>query len=204
VLADDPAEIDFSLLREARSIVNPVLTDKGESQARALAETLAAAGERFDLCVTSPLARAVQTAHLAVGSAAGAFLVMPELCETATGPQGLKLAGPQRGHSKADMIEKHPFLGAWDLSLLRDQGDDANWVLGEAIEPTEDGGGKIGPAWLTPQPVEARLAPLAAWLKARPEARVVVVGHSGAFDKLVGKEMKNCELLEDSELPKWC
>ena len=37
---------------------------------------------------------------------------------------------------------------------------------------------------------------------ARPEARVVVVGHSGVFDKLIGRDMGNCELIED-DLSKW-
>ena len=36
----------------------------------------------------------------------------------------------------------------------------------------------------------------------REGERVVVVGHSGFFDKLIGKDMKNCELLED-DLAKW-
>ena len=100
------------------------------------------------------------------------------------------------------MQANHPFISSWDLSNMRTEGADANWVLGEPIEPTEEGGGQIGPAWHAPKPIEERLAPLAAWLKARPEARVIVVGHSGVFDKLVGREMQNCELLED-DLGKW-
>ena len=51
-------------------------------------------------------------------------------------------------------------------------------------------------------PIEERLEALAQWLKARPEGTVAVVGHSGVFDKLVGKDMKNCELLED-DLSRW-
>ena len=91
----EPAEINYALLSEARSIVNPSLTDKGREQALALHESLVASGEKFDLCVTTPLARAIETAQLAIGSLAAKFLVTPELCETATGPTGLKLAGPQ-------------------------------------------------------------------------------------------------------------
>ena len=155
--------------------------------------------------LTTPLARAVQTAHLALGGCvATKFIITPEAVETATGAQGLKLAGPQRGVSHAEMLKKHPFLAVegWDLSLLREEGAEANWVLGEAIEPSEEGGGRIGPAYHNPRPVEERLAPLAAYLKALPHERVVVVGHSGVFDKLVGKDMANCELLED-DLGKW-
>lgn len=183
----DPAQMDFALLREARSIVNPVLTEKGRAQAEALGAKLAAEGLRFDLCVTTPLARAVETAHLAFGQTASKFAITPELCETATGPSGLKLAGPQRGHSVDEMRQKHPFIDDWDLSAIAE----ANWKLGEPIEPTEEGGGRIGAAYYNPVPIEERLAPLAAWLKARPEERVVVVGHSGVFDKLVGRDMGN-------------
>ena len=195
----DPTQINAALLREARSIVNPVLTDKGRAQAEELGAKLAAEGqEPFDLCVTTPLARAIETAHLAFGRLASSFCITPALCETATGPNGLKLAGPQRGHSVEEMKVNHPYIASWDLSLI----NDANWVLGEAIEPTEETGGQIGPAWHNPVPIEERLAPLAAFLKARTEARVVVVGHSGVFDKLIGRDMGNCELIED-DLSKW-
>jgi broad specificity phosphatase PhoE len=193
----DPSEMNAALLREARSIVNPTLTPKGRAQAEELGKSLANA-EPFDLCVTTPLARAIETAHLAFGAVAKKFLVSPMLCETATGPTGLKLAGPQRGHSVDEMKANHPYIASWDLSLMTDD----NWILGEAIEPTEDVGGKIGPAWHNPVPVEDRLAPLAKFLKSRPEARVVVVGHSGVFDKLLGRDMGNCELVED-DLSKW-
>jgi hypothetical protein len=44
--------------------------------------------------------------------------------------------------------------------------------------------------------VTERIQPLAEWLKALPDERVVVVGHSGVFDKLLGLQMKNCELVE--------
>ncbi len=200
----DPAEIDASLLRQARSIVDPSLTEKGREQAAALAAKMESDGSTFNVCITTPLARALETAHIAFGKAAAKFVVTPELCESATGPTGLKLAGPQRGVSKAEMLQKHAFLNdpKWDLSLVVDEGEAANWVLGEAIVPTEDVGGEIGPAWHHPKQVEERLQPVAAWLKSRPEKMIVVVGHSGVFDKLIGKDMKNCELLED-DLSKW-
>ena len=198
----DPSEINTALLRQARSIVDPSLTETGRAQAVALGEKVAADGLKFDLCVTTPLARAIETAHLAFGTAAARFVVTPELCETATGATGLKLAGPQRGVSKAAMLQKHTFLADWDLELVREDGGSPNWILGEAIVPTEDAGGEIGPAYHNPTPVEDRLAAIATWLKGRPEQRIVVVGHSGVFDKLIGRDMKNCELLED-DLAKW-
>ena len=96
------------------------------------------------------------------------------------------------------MLEMFPFLASWDLSLIRESGDDANWVLSDAIEPKEPSGGKCGPAYVNPIEVTERIAPLKAWLQSLSAKRVVVVGHSGVFDKLLGKNMKNCELVEHS------
>ena len=201
----DPAEINFALLREARSIINPVLTDKGRTQAEGLAKKMEDEGRAFDLCITTPLARAIETSQLAFGKICAKFMINPELCETAS----LKLAGPQRGHSVAEMIEKHPYISQWDRSLMTE----SNWVLGEAIEPTEEGGGQIGPAYHNPVPVEDRVAPIAKWLLGLaaaaaeqegggPPKNIVVVGHSGVFDKLLGVDMGNCELIEN-DLAKW-
>ena len=96
------------------------------------------------------------------------------------------------------MKETFSFLNdaAWDLSLIREEGEHPNWVLGEAIEPTEPSGGRCPPAFINPVEVTERIQPLAEWLKALPDERVVVVGHSGVFDKLLGLQMKNCELVE--------
>jgi len=188
----DPSEINAVLCREARSIVNPKLTEKGREQAAALGKKMQAEGRRFDLCITTPLARAIETSHLAFGAVAAKFMITADAVESATP----KLAGPQRGHSKEDTIKMFPFAAEWDLSMIREDGPEPNWVLGEAIEPTEDAGGRCGPAYLNPLPAEDRIAPLAAWLKERPEAAIVVVGHSGVFDKLLGLNMANCELVE--------
>ena len=186
------AEQDDAVLREGRSILNPRLTDKGRAQALALNEKLKADGTTFDVCITTPLYRAVETAHLAFNGIAGKFVVTPEGVETADP----KLAGPQRGSSTATMTEAFPFLKDWDLSDVREDGPAANWVLGEAIEPTEPSGGRCGPAYINPVEVTERIAPLRAMLTARPEPRVVMVGHSGVFDKLLGIQMRNCELVE--------
>ena len=188
----DPSEINATLCREARSIVNPRLTVSGKAQAMALGKKMKEDGRHFDLCITTPLARAIETSMLAFGDVTAKFLVTADGVESATP----KLAGPQRGHSKEEMLRMFPFLDTWDLSLVREDGPDPNWVLGEAIEPTEEAGGRCGPAYLNPRPAEERIAPLAAWLKERPESKVVFVGHSGVFDKLLGLNMANCELVE--------
>jgi broad specificity phosphatase PhoE len=188
------AEANDAVLAEGRSILNPRLTDMGKEQAAGLAAQLMASGASFDLCVTTPLFRAIETSHIAFSDVAKRFVVTPEAVETAD----LKLAAPQRGHSVQQMKETFSFLNdaSWDLSLIREEGERPNWVLGEAIEPTEPSGGRCPPAYINPVEVTERIQPLAEWLKALPDERVVVVGHSGVFDKLLGLQMKNCELVE--------
>eukprot|EP00933_Yihiella_yeosuensis_P008119 TRINITY_DN113437_c0_g1_i1.p1 TRINITY_DN113437_c0_g1~~TRINITY_DN113437_c0_g1_i1.p1 ORF type:complete len:213 (-),score=50.39 TRINITY_DN113437_c0_g1_i1:186-824(-) len=185
-------EGDAAILREGRSILNPRLTAKGKEQAEALKNQITADGMKFDLLVTTPLARAIETSYLAFADACERFAITAEAVETADE----KLGGPQRGTSKEQMLADFPFLKDWDLSEVREDGDGQNWVLGDAIKPTEPDGGVCGPAYFNPATVEERLESLKAWLKALPYERVVVVSHSGVFDKLLGKNMKNCELVE--------
>ena len=180
------AEKNDELLRAGRSILNPRLTAAGRKQAQALAEELAHSNAQFDLVVTTPLARAIETAHIAFGAVAKRFIVTPDAVETADP----KLAGPQRGVSREELTVMFPFVNEWDLSHMREEGENANWVLSEPIEPVEPSGGKCGAAYINPVDVAERIGPLAAWLNQLPEQRVVVVGHSGVFDKLLGKQMK--------------
>lgn len=136
------------------------------------------------MVVTTPLSRALETAHLAFRGLAGKFIVTPEATETAEE----RLGGPQRGLSRAAMLDKHPFLrGAeWDLALVR---EGENWVKGDASVLGGEG-------YHHPLPVEARLDGLRQWLKGLPFERVAVVGHSRVFDRLLGVQMANCELVE--------
>ena len=48
--------------REGRALLDPALTEAGEAQALELAEALRPSERQFDLIVTSPLCRALQTA----------------------------------------------------------------------------------------------------------------------------------------------
>jgi broad specificity phosphatase PhoE len=154
----------------------------GRAQAAELRRTLEASGVRFDLLVTTPLSRAIETADAAFGGIADRFLATPELTETASE----RLGGPQRGVNVAALREKYRFLESWDLSNVR-EGD--NWLEGE---PSVLGG--VG--YYHPKPVEERLDGIKAWLKSLPHERVVVVGHSGVFDRLLGLQMANCQLVE--------
>lgn len=176
---------DEALLRTGRSILDPSLTEVGRRQAAELRRSLEASGARFDALVTTPLSRALETSELAFnGLVMQRFLVTPEATETAA----VRLGGPQRGLSVDAMRAKHAFLNSalWDLSALR---EGENWVRGDAAVL-----GGVG--YHHPAPVEARLEPLAAWLRALPYERIVVVGHSQVFDRLLGVQMANCQLVE--------
>jgi len=70
-----------------------------------------------------------------------------------------------------------------------------NWIKDDAPGPDPDG---IG--YAHPESAEARLAPFRIWLKSLPEGDIVVVGHSGFFDKFLGVQMDNCELLGPVEV----
>ena len=51
--------------------------------------------------------------------------------------------------------------------------------------------------WIHPKPVEERLEPFMASLRARPEnEKVAVVGHSGVMERLLGTFPGNCEVIE--------
>ena len=63
---------------------NVGLTRRGEDEARALRAELAR--ERIDLCVTSPFARTIRTAELALEGSAVPRLVVPELGDPRYGP----------------------------------------------------------------------------------------------------------------------
>merc|ERR1712232_1429345 len=101
-----------SVLREGRSILNPKLTEKGRTQAEGLRERLKNDRLMFDLLVTTPLARAIETAYIAFGDNTSKFLITPLGVETADP----KLAGPQRGVSRDQLLKDYPFISSWDTT----------------------------------------------------------------------------------------
>lgn len=182
----DPARAS-ELLELGRRMLNPSLTERGRRQAAAVRADLESVGERFDLVITTPLARTIETTRIAVDGLADRILLTPELCETAED----RLGGPQRGHSLAHTIQVHPFVAGWDTSHVRESGSSPNWVAGTPI-PLEPS----GTGYHHPHPVEERLAAALAWLRGLEEPRVLVVGHSGVLDRITGRGTRNCELLQ--------
>eukprot|EP00658_Telonema_sp_P-2_P058263 TRINITY_DN4672_c0_g1_i1.p2 TRINITY_DN4672_c0_g1~~TRINITY_DN4672_c0_g1_i1.p2 ORF type:complete len:225 (+),score=49.26 TRINITY_DN4672_c0_g1_i1:202-876(+) len=176
-----------ALLQQGRSILNPSLTTTGRDQATELHAILENQGFSCDTVVTTPLARAMETAQIALSGLADRFVVSPLGVETADP----KLAGPQRGTDLRGLMEQHPFAAEWDLSELR---EGENWVRADPIlVPSGRGGGVCQEGWINPVPAPERLGEYARWICGL-EGRVVVVGHSGVFGRLLGEPLKNCEL----------
>jgi broad specificity phosphatase PhoE len=182
----DPARA-AELLDHGRRMLNPSLTESGRRQAAAVRAELESSGERFDLVITTPLARTIETTQISVGSLADRILLTPELCETAED----RLGGPQRGHSLPRTVQAHPFVAGWDTSHVRESGLSLNWVAGAPIPLEPSGHG-----YHHPRPVEERLAAAVAWLRMLEEPRVLVVGHSGVLDRILGRGTLNCERVQ--------
>lgn len=163
--------------REGRALLDPALTEAGEAQACQLAEALRPPERQFDIIVTSPLCRALQTASKIAETQDDVEIIVTSLhTETAMPP-----ADPcQRGSRDAQAIsEKYP---RFDVARIRTPRD---WLCA-------DGG------WFAPRPAEARLAEFREFLNALPPHKdVLVVGHAGFFKRLFGEDQKmgNCEVV---------
>ena len=91
---------------EGRALLDPALTEAGEAQARQLAEALRPPERQFDIIVTSPLCRALQTASKIAETQDAVEVIVTSLhTETAMPP-----ADPcQRGSHDAQAIaERYP------------------------------------------------------------------------------------------------
>lgn len=141
---------------------DPPLSELGRAQARALAAMLE--GERFDACLASPLARAVETARLLVAGRGLEPELHPCLAEGAFGAlDGLSRAEARRHHPE------HFRLGETVLARLAATGETAP-------------GGETRAAFLA----RARSAcELVREPLFHPSARVLVVSHGGLLALLV-------------------
>ena len=162
---------------EGRALLDPALTEAGEAQALELAEALRPSERQFDVIVTSPLCRALQTASKIAETQDAVEVIVTSLhTETAMPP-----SDPcQRGSRDAQAIaERYP---RFDVARIRQPRD---WLCA-------DGG------WFAPRAAEARLAEFREFLNALPPHKdVLVVGHAGFFKRLFGGDQKmgNCEVV---------
>ena len=147
------------------------LTPLGHAQVEAARERLG--GAAYDLVVTSPFTRAIQTTLGIFGEAQPVLVEalhrewLWSSCDVGRSPH--LLAGDFPAVSFAHLDD--PW---WHDSHEKD-------ALGIAVEPE--------PAFLL------RLEAFRTWLGARPEERIAVVGHGTFFFKLTGVHLANCEML---------
>ena len=172
-----------------RRILDPRLTAKGESQAADLRDALRAR-PRIGHIVTTPLSRALLTAVIVAEGSRGPVTihVTPLLTETGVVlPSNTKAGRPcQRGRSLAELQREYGRRAPGNVTI------DWGLVTDETWAGTERKG------YAHPERAEKRLGRAKAWLRESfsAEARVLVVGHSGVFDRLLGVPMRNGELVE--------
>jgi broad specificity phosphatase PhoE len=145
------------------------LTALGHAQVAAVRATLRATD--YELVVTSPFSRAIETTLGMFGTSAAPVLV--------------EALHRERLESSCDIGRPAAALARDFPSLAFDHLDDPWWhdgpdkdSLGHAIEPGHVFAG--------------RLADFRAWLAARPERRIAVVGHGTFFLHLAGVALANC------------
>ncbi len=146
------------------------LTDLGREQVAKA--RIAYAGLGHELVVTSPLTRAIETALGLFGGGSAPILV--------------EVLHRERQWESCD-IGRSPAVLASEFPMLRfEHLDDPWWHDGN-----HDANG-------IPRESEAafaaRLGAFRAWLKARPERVLTVIGHGTFFGTLTGRPFANCEL----------
>jgi broad specificity phosphatase PhoE len=166
----------FNAAYEATGIdplhVDARLTALGHAQVAAARDQVG--GEAYELIVTSPFTRAIETTLGIFGGPQRPILVealhrecLASSCDVGRSPTDL--AGDFPGLSFAHLDD--PW---WHEGEERD-------ALGIAVEP---------------EPVvAARLSAFRTWLAARPERHIAVVGHGTFFFHLTGARLANCEML---------
>ncbi|MCB8882280.1 histidine phosphatase family protein [Acidisoma cellulosilytica] len=151
------------------------LTAKGEAQVLAARELLK--DEDFDLVVASPLTRALQTAF-------GIFeghRSNPHFAIEALHREHLE-SSCDVGRSPSLLLAEFPTLEFGHLSETWWHVEGEPHEFGWHIEP--------------PESLSERIALFRAFLAARPEQRIAVVGHGTFFYHLTGSFLPNCGMIE--------
>jgi broad specificity phosphatase PhoE len=176
----------FHFIRHAQSLHNALsepgqpdpmgrdaaLTELGLEQAQRLGAEMTG-GPEFDLVVITPFTRAIQTALRAFGQSAAPRVILDL----------------HREHldSYCDVGRSPAHLGKLFPMFEFDHLNDPWWYVDAASEaPYEKEPAEV---------LEKRVADFGAWLKARPEQTIGVVGHGTFLWKLTGHRFLNAERL---------
>ncbi len=153
------------------------LSPLGHEQAAATGKALA--DSHYDLVITSPLSRAIQTAKGIFGSRVP-MIVNASHSEWMTWSCSV-------GRQATELSSDFPDL---DFAHLKGEW----WHMG----------GPINAHGIACEPEHSLMSRVSAFKKmiaSRPESHIAVVGHGDFFYRLVGRHMKNCELVEWSHHP---
>lgn len=167
------------------------LTERGQREAaeslrRLLAEAHAA--HPIELCVASPLTRAMATAHLGLGALEVPRMLTPLLAER-------RYLSSDVGRPAAVLASEFPlfFPAPGDAEILGEQ-----WWWRES--PDEPAAGGPPGASLAVEPDDSfvrRMREVQDWIKSRQETRIAAVAHWGVWYSLLGGlELANCEMVE--------
>jgi len=152
--------------------VDARLTELGHRQVTQAREALA--GITFDVVISSPLTRAIETALGIFGDADVPFEITCRHRE--------------RLESSCDVGRSPSHLARDFPKLAFDHLQDPWWHVGE----TDERGFATEPLDV----FEQRVANFAEWLMARPERTIAVIGHGTFFRQLTGCWMANCEVMQ--------
>lgn len=165
--------LDEELVRSDPALRDAPLTALGHSQAKALAEDVAALRD-IELVVVSPLTRAIQTTLAAF--------------ENHPAPRLIEALHREKQESYCDIGRSPPLLATEFTTFRFDHLDDPWWF--------------DGPLEGYPYPresldaFEARVTRFADWLSARPEGCIAVVGHGTFLNHLTGSNFANAQRVE--------
>lgn len=148
------------------------LSPLGHEQVEAARITLAKS--HYDLVITSPLSRAIQTAQGMFGAR------IPIIVNALHGEWVTWSCNV--GRPASELSRDHPDL---DFSTLKEDWRHVDGAINEHGITCEPEASFLG-----------RVADFRRMILARPENRIAVVGHGDFFYQLIGKQMSNCELVE--------
>jgi broad specificity phosphatase PhoE len=145
-------------------MVDPELTPEGEQQVAELNRKMQPYLSDVELIVVSPLTRAMQTATGGLAGCSAPYALLPILRE--------RLGAPcDTGRTKSELVRCFPRILSWEGI---DEMPEVWWSTETEYDLLE------------------RVDLLKAWISARPEQVIAVVGHGGLIQRILGYHLHNC------------